>query len=234
MSRIALDSKSHQAIREQGTEATYYGNAPRAGRWKGKRLTGLIGDLSSSGHTLDIVNLETDPWTDESALLIVAGRCDAVSFTSTELKHVAGFYQRGGGLLLMANHPQVFVAPQNQVCHSLVLPLVFQKLEGSRSGYSLRPHYISQGCQSIAIRRFCRLSIQDDARSTILAQHTDPQLGALAVALEAIEDCGRAVAVGSAGHIASLDDSYQDLYAEASNASWTLRTIEWLLGAGLH
>lgn len=229
MARIALDSRSHQAIREEGTEATHYGVAPRADEWRGRRLSGLRSDLDSLGDSLDIVDLENDDLTD-ATVLIIAGRHDCASFTETELDRIARFSQTGGGIVLMANHPPGFVSPQNRVCQRLELPVMFQMHDGTTGRCSLRPHETSRDCEEIEIRTSCGISVSASPLATAIVGETDGSSGAVAVAIESGTDHARIVAIGSAGHIASYDDSRSDLYASASNARWTLNIIDWLRG----
>ncbi len=227
MAGIAMDLKSHQAIREEGAEATYYPRAPRAGEWKGRRLSGLRSDLSSLGDSLDIVNLETGNWADAS-VLIIAGRNDCVSFTEAELARIADFSRNGGGVLLMANHPPDFVEPQNRVCEMLHLPVTFHMTHGNSTRCQVLPHDISKNCDTIHIRRCCRMTISRNPLVVPLTEQSDQSGGHIAAAIDAGDDHGRVVAVASAGHIASRDDSGADLYASASNATWTVNAISWL------
>jgi len=130
----------------------------------------------------------------------------------------------------MGNHPPDFVSPQNQVSQKLSLPVSFLMAEGTSTGYTLLPHEISQGCIGIHIRRFCRLSVACDPLATVISKHNNSELGDFAVAIEAGKTRGRVVAVGSAGHIASKDDSRADQYSTESNSRWTLNMITWLAG----
>ena len=227
MPKVAMDSKCHQAIGEDGSEATHYPRADDAGKWQGKRLTGLRQDLESSGDTLDIVDLQNEGWAD-SSVLIIAGRHDCVSFTGAELERIAGFSQSGGGVLLMANHPTQFVKPQNQVCERLRLPVVFDMIQGSRARCQVLPHQISENCDSIWVRTCCRMSVSLEPLVAPLASHSEESIGHIAAAIDADGHHGRVVVTASAGHIASLDDSEADLYATMSNGMWTLNIVSWL------
>lgn len=228
-----MDSRSHQAVREQGAEVTSYRlplsgpGRTRAGKWKGKRLTGLRDGIAAAGHEFHIADLATDDWSD-AAVLIVAGRNDSVTFSDAELARIADFSRRGGGMLLMANHPRKFVAPQNLVCEALGLPVSFEMRNGSRGRCVLRAHETSDGCDAVQIRTSCALAVQSSPLATVLAVSPVWNEEILAVAVESNEQHGRVVAMGSAGHIASLDDSGADLFASASNARWTLSLLRWL------
>ena len=230
MATIALDSKCHQAIRENGTEGIHYPETDGVAEWRGTRLKGLRSALGLVGHNLEVINIETDSWGDAS-VLIIAGRHDVVSFSDSELDRIASFSECGGGVLLMANHPKGFVSPQNQVAQRLDLPISFEMAEGKSGSYRLLDHEISKGCGDIHIRTFCRMSVSADPLLTVIAQHTDEKIGKFAVAMEAGNGHSRLVAVGSAGHIASLDDSGSDLFSSDSNSEWTLNTIAWLTRA---
>ncbi|MFC1815133.1 hypothetical protein ACFL0M_04150 [Thermodesulfobacteriota bacterium] len=228
MLRIVMDSKCHQTIRDAGVEVTHYGpNASRAGEFQGKRLIGLRDALHALNYKFDLVDLEDRDWID-AAVLIIAGRANPVSFTNTKLNKISEFSKGGDGLLLMGNHPNAFVTPQNQVSQRLNLPVTFQMAEGNSPGYNLLPHEISKGCESIYIRRFCRLAIENDPIASVIAKHGPTSLGDFAAAIEPGVGHSRLVVVGSAGHIASLDDSDNDLFSVASNAKWTLNMIVWL------
>jgi hypothetical protein len=225
MAKVIMDSKCHQAIREEGTEDIHY--RKKSGQWKGKRLTGLRDALITLGHNFDILSFEKDNLNDAS-VLIIAGRCDAVPFLDSELDKVASFSQNGGGILLMANHPMKFVSPQNQIVDRLNLPILFLMDEGQSKEIELLPHEISESCDDLNIRTFCRLSVSVNPLITIIAENSDKTIGEFAVAIEAGNVYSRIVAVGSSGHISSFDDSKSDLFSSASNAKWTLNTISWL------
>lgn len=227
MATIAVDSKSHQAVREQGTEAELYGRSPRAGEWRDVRLTGLRDGLHDADHTLEIVDIEAD---DLSAVgvLIIAGRCNAVMFSDSELERIKRYSENGGAIMLMANHPPGFVSPQNQVSDALDLPITFEMAEGHSGRYNMLRHEITNDCEDIQIRRFCRISTESNA--SVIIEHADPSIGPLAIAIEANASRGRIVVIGSAGHIASVDDSKSDLFGTASNSKVTINSIEWLLG----
>jgi len=81
MATVVMDAKCHQALREAGAETQHYGpNAPNAGEFRGKRLTGLRDDLISENHSFDIVDMDNSDWLG-ATVLIIAGRSQTVSFT---------------------------------------------------------------------------------------------------------------------------------------------------------
>jgi len=224
MAIVIMDSKCHQAIREQGTEDNYYGKKP--GQSKGKRLTGLRDSLGRLGHRFEIRNIEHDK-IDDACVLIIAGRSAAVPFLDPELDKIAGF-SRNGGVLLMANHPGKFVQPQNQVADRLNLAVEFLMKEGLSKKIALLPHAISTNCDELDIRRFCQMSVSPNSLTTVIAEHSNARIGAFAVAIDSEDDHSRVVAVGSSGHISSYDDKPLDLFSSKSNCTWTMNMISWL------
>ena len=65
----------------------------------------------------------------------------------------------------------------------------------------------------------------------MIAKHINTQIGDFAIAIEAGNGHAKVVVVGSAGHIASMNDPGADLFSPCSNAQWTLNMIEWLINA---
>ena len=231
MAKVVMDSKGHQAIRHLGTESNHYPN-PRAGDWKGIRLTGLEDALRSLGHSFEIVDIETHSL-DDVGVLIIGDRNDRVPFDN-EINIIINYSKNGGGILIMSNHPPGFVTPQNKVAEKLKLPISFIGQEWPCTSFRLLPHEISDGCQFICIRTGCVISVDNSPLVSVIAEHTSSDIGALAVAIEAGNDNSRIVAIGSAGHIASYDDKKTDMFSQASNKKWTQNIISWLLRTGNH
>lgn len=233
MVKVFLDSKSHQAIRNQGTEAIYYRNPPNAGSWRGRRLTGLQAGLTSRGYAMAFIDL-SETRIDDAGVLMITGRSQIIPFSNAELAGITTFFKRGGGLFLMANHSG-FVEPQNQVAKALNLPVTFHEktVQGEKQQLSLyTSHPISKDCElGLQIRTSCSMTLGECSSSTVLARNEDPDIGDFAVAIERAGDIsGRTVVITSGGHISSCDDSFTDLFEAASNATWTLNAIEWLAG----
>ncbi|MFB3892385.1 MAG: hypothetical protein ACE15C_10235 [Phycisphaerae bacterium] len=234
MVRIVLDSKCHQAIRHQGSEGEYYRGRPAKtgpGAWRGRRLTGFQDALAERGYGFAISDLSA-AMRPEEAILVIAGRAQEAPFTGAEMERIAAFCNHGGSLLLMANHARL-VAPQNQIAELLALPVRFHEITVPQDKQRLildAGHAISKGCPSgLRIRTSCTMTLEDCPSAAVLARNEDPEIGVFAVAMES-EDKGRGrtVAMPSAGHIASDDDTHADLWPAASNATWTLNIIEWL------
>jgi hypothetical protein len=232
MKKVVLDSKSHQGIRHLGTEAVYYGAAaPSAGSWKGRRLTGFQSALASRGYALEISDLSPDRLTGE-AILVVAGRMQQVPFSIAEIASIAAFCNHGGSLLLMANH-MGHVTPQNQLAEALRLPVRFHETTVAPEKQQLNfrtEHPISKDCNSgLKIRTSCTMTLEKCPSATVLAEYEDRDFGPFAVALEHEgRPRRRTVAMTSAGHISSDDDTHADLWAADANATWTLNIIDWL------
>lgn len=224
-----IDSLSHQAIREAGAEEAAYGLPPDvAGRWRGRRLTGLTAALEGLGHRLDMA-LPTPGDLAGVDALIVASRSQALMFSDTELASIANFVNAGGGLLLMANHRH-FVAPQQQVASTLQLPLKLEDISITGSpDLRVRPHRLTEGCAQIAIRNGS--AILPGPACDVLATYADERL-AFAVACDpAAGRKGRVVVTADSGFIASLDDKHRPLFETADNARFVGNAIEWLIAA---
>ena len=231
MFRVLLDSKSHQALRHLGTETIQYGERPGAGSWKGQRLTGFQSALLSRGYVLEINEVNSNAL-NGAAVLIIGGRAEIVSFSAEELAAISVFCQGGGGLLLMSNH-DYFAAAQNKVAEEMNLPIRFHDAWVPREKQRLilnAEHQISADCKlGLDIRTSCTMTLMNCPEATVLANNEDLDIGVFAVALEYEgENCHRIVAMTSAGHIASDDDSHTDLWAAADNSTWTLNIIDWL------
>ena len=227
MARIVLDARSHQAIRQAGAEAEAYGLPPEnAGRWRGKRLTGLIGAMQALGHDIDIAIPTADNLAG-ATVLVVASRSQALMFSAAEVDDITAFVVGGGGLLLMANH-RLFVAPQQQIVRALGLPLRIEDLSITGSPeVRLRPHVLTEGCDAVAIRNG---SIIIPAPSAdVLATFAADERLAFAVASDRSEARrGRVVVTSDSGFLASLDDKQRPLFETAGNARFVRNIIEWL------
>jgi hypothetical protein len=229
--KVLFDSKSHQAIRHQGTEPQLYEGAPPYEEWRGRRLSGLHDALATRGYAVAIDGLN-DTTLKDVDVLVISGRREVVPFSEIELAAIVAFHNRGGGLLLMGNHKH-FVAPQNQVARALDLPVTLNDdwVREAEQRLVLTPgHPISRDCaQGLRIRTSCTLNVREDASATVLVRNEDPEIDVFAVAIErAAAAQGRVVVMTSGGHIASLDDSLTDLFGSAANATWTLNVIQWL------
>ena len=231
MVKVAFDSKSHQVIRHQGTEPENYSEPSRGGAWRGQRLVGLASALTARGYTMDPTDLEAASLR-EAGVLVISGRRKSIPFSDGELAAITDFFTRGGGLFLMANH-KGFVEPQNQVARTLDLPIIFHEEWVRTPRIVLVPsHPISQNCpHGLQIRTSCSMTLGRGSSVTVLGRSEEPNVRDFAAAIEppgAI--AGKAVVMTSGGHISSLDDSRTDLFAGASNETWTLNAIEWLAG----
>ena len=203
MRRVLVDSKSHQAVRHLGTEATHYPGDSNAGAWQGKRLTGLAADLAAQELELVFDDL-TNQTLAEASVLIVSGRSDHMPFTENELSEIKAFCKRGHGLFLMANHCG-FVHPQNQLADVLGLPIRFRDITKK----DLRPqivanpvHETSLGCtEGLRFRISCALSIGEGFVETVVDENAEA--GCIAAASsEQWTSMGRVMVSISAGHIA--------------------------------
>ncbi len=232
MTRILLDSKSHQAIRHLGTEDRFYSDTPsKTGKWRGIRLKGMEDALAARGLAMEIDNPDS-PLLAQSAILMIAGRADELPFSGSEIERMAAFWKRGGSLLLMANH-RGLVAPQNMIAAALRLPVTFNEttvLSDNQRFAINHAHPVSAGVESgISVRTSCTMSLEQDPSISVLVRNIDPDIGAFAAALAWDGDIRqRAVVMTSSGHIASCDDSNADLWSSASNAAWTLNILDWL------
>jgi hypothetical protein len=73
------------------------------------------------------------------------------------------------------------------------------------------------------------MTLQQSPGVTVIAKNEYQDIGDFAVAIEQTETIpSRAVVMTSAGRVSSCDDSGRDLYAEASNETWTVNAIKWL------
>jgi len=233
MDKIVFDSKSHQAIRHLGTEAHFYQRSQNAGTWRDRRLIGLKKALTIHEFDMSFIDLESDTL-DDVDVLVISGRSNIISFTDPELKTIESFYNRGGGLFLMANH-KGFVEPQNQIAQNLRLPVTFHEKTVREDRQQLvlnSSHPISQNCQQgLNIRTSCTLTVKNSPETIVLVSNENSNIGVFAAAIERpVRPSKRAVVITSAGHISSLDDKRRDLFMEASNKTWTINAIKWLAG----
>ena len=231
MPSVVMDSICHQAIRHLGTEADCYPNPSRVGYWRGARLNGFIGLLSESSYDFSFINLSQDQL-ETIDVLIIAGRSNLLPFTQTELDNISTFYEQKGSIFIMANH-QGLVAPQNQICSQLNLPIAFNErtiLENNQSLILNLSHPISKDCdQGLRIRTSCTMTITSNFSGDILVHNRDQDIGVFACGhQDQHEPLKRVICITSAGHISSRDDSGRDLLSEASNRTWTINAIDWL------
>jgi len=233
MLRVLFDSKSHQAIRQRGTELEHYGEPPRLDTWRGRRLAGLETALASRGYAMEITDLQPG-LLDDACVLVISGRSQDVPFYEGEMAVITTFFGRGGSVFLMGNH-QGFVAPQNQVAQALSLPVTFHDVWVKEVDQRLAldsSHPISQDCgHGLKIRTSCSMTVEQGPAVAVLCTNEDPDVGTFAAAIERTEASpGRVVVITSGGHISSHDDSGTDLLSAASNETWTLNAIAWLAG----
>lgn len=232
--RVLLDSKCHQGIRHLGTEIMHYGGPQGESPLRGKRLTGLQSALESKGYAFEVADI-TESNLSTCMILVVAGRADRKMFSVEEIKAISSFVQRGGSLLLTANHAR-FVAPQNQLAKSLGLPVTFNQTTVRTDQQKIKldaDHPISSNCKlGLEIRTSCTMTLTQSQHATVIASYSDPVLGVFAVAVDRPEQAqqarSRTVLMPSSGHIASLDDSMTDLWGSANNATWMLNIFDWL------
>ena len=234
---VLLDSKCHQGAQHLGTN--WPGECPLCGHkgespWKGKRLAGLQSALESKGYAFEVADITASSLS-TCTILVVAGRGDQMAFSIEEVQAIRDFVQRGGSLLLTANHKGL-VAPQNQLAKALGLPVTFnqttvrpdqQKIDLSAG------HPVSTNCNlGLKIRTSCTMTLTPSPHATVIASYSDSSLGVFAVAVdrpqEAQQARSRMVIMPSSGHIASLDDSRADLWGSANNATWMLNIFDWL------
>jgi hypothetical protein len=226
---VILDSKSHQAIRHNGTEASYYAQARRGGQFKGDRLAGFATDLRNAGFPL-ILTEPTEMKLRDARVFIVGGRSDRIPFTDGELLAISHYYDRGGSIFLMANH-RGFIAPQNQIASALSIPVKFH----DDSVMAKRPtiigvdHCTSAGCsEGLQFRTGCAMSVLSELCVPMVVD--EGRGNGIVAALVENDRCqgGRVFMTTSAGHISSLDDSRVNLYGTKSNATWTMNIVRWL------
>ena len=156
-------------------------------------------------------------------------------FSINEIEAIRKFVQRGGSLLLTANH-QGLVAPQNQLTKALGLPVTFNQTTVGMDRQKIEldaDHPISTNCKlGLKIRTSCTMTLTRSPHATVIASYSDPALGVFAVAVDRPEQAqqaqSRTVLMPSSGHIASLDDSKTDLWGSADNATWMLNIFDWL------
>ena len=235
--RVLLDSKCHQGAQHLGTNwpgtcqlCGHKGESP----WKGKRLAGLQSALESNGYAFEVSDI-TESNLSTVSILVVAGRGDPLMFSINEIEAIRKFVQRGGSLLLTANH-QGLVAPQNQLTKALGLPVTFNQTTVGMDRQKIEldaDHPISTNCKlGLKIRTSCTMTLTRSPHATVIASYSDPALGVFAVAVDRPEQAqqaqSRTVLMPSSGHIASLDDSKTDLWGSADNATWMLNIFDWL------
>lgn len=227
MTRIVLDSLSHQAIRHLGAETQTYGDPrPRAGLWKDERLRGAIGSLGRAGHQLEIA-APTAATLAGAGVLLVASRSQLFPFTVAELEAITAFVAHGGSLWLMSNH-RLFVAPQQQLAEALGLPLTLNDVSVSDfPTIALVVHPVTAGCAELTVRNASTISPRAGAE-TIATFVADPR-NAFAVALE-VDGArrGRVLVTADSGFIASRDDAGQKMFDAAGNARFFANAIAWL------
>lgn len=224
MPSVVMDALSHQAIRALGTEESAYGNAPeRAGRWRGKRLLGLEAMLAEHDRTLSFARPNADALM-AADVLIVASRSELHTFAAEELAAIDDFLDRGGGLLLMANH-RGFIAPQQQLAAALALPFTYNDV--SIAGFPTivtSNDKLAHGVERISVRNTASLRVLSGAR-TIAWFAGDPDH---VFAAASTRGPGRIVATGDSGFMASSDDTGRNLFAESGNAQFLANVIDWL------
>lgn len=235
--RVLLDSKCHQGIRHLG--ANWPGSCPLCGHkgespWKGKRLAGLQSALESRGYAFEVADITASSLS-TCTILVVAGRWDETTFSIEEVQAIRDLVQRGGSLLLTANH-EGLVAPQNQLTEVLGLPVTFNQTTVRPDQQKIEldaDHPISTNCKlGLKIRTSCTMTLAPSPHATVIASYSDPAIGVFAVAVDRPEQAqqarSRTVMMSSSGHIASLDDSMADLWGSADNATWMLSVFDWL------
>lgn len=227
MALVVMDALSHQAIRASGEEQRYYRAPPdKAGRWRGKRLTGVESCLAELGHTFAIKPPERATLAD-AGVLIVGSRSQSVPFETAELTAIRRFVLDGGGLLLMANHRH-FIAPQQQVAVAMNLPFAFNEVTiGGFPEIELGNHPVATGCDQIHVRNTTSLVASPSADA--IARFTVDPRHLFAVACTA--GAGRIIATGDSGFIASSDDTERAMFDFGSNARFFANVVRWLNGS---
>ena len=189
------------------------------------RLAGLEAALHRRGDSFTIAEPDAASLADGD-VLIVASRSQLLPFTSQAVAAIAGFVERGGGLLLMANH-RGMIAPQQQLATALALPFAFEdRTIENFPEVRMESHAVSWGVAAVRLRNSSALRHAREAQP--IAQFSAAP--GLLFAVGCSSGAGRVVATGDSGFIASRDDAGLDLWSSADNARFLTNALDWLRG----
>ncbi len=239
--KVLIDGNGLQASVHLGTHPNK--------KWlsaKGKRLNtflSIIKDLECEISFTKVIGSEnTDNILSEYSALIVTTRLPLLpEQTGDEIEIIHKFVKRGGGLLVMSNHPwsqRRNPIPDKKIAARFSIELtgpVFP-VHGGRRGLTeiddkdLRAHPITDGlCGPIVFNNCCRIKA---GRGNVLATLPGEKFAAniFAIAID-IQEKGRVVVTTDSGFIGDEDteDPGPGLIDHGNNRAFMRHVIEWLL-----
>lgn len=241
--KVLLDSNGLQA-------AVYLGlhSSQKAKDACGRRLTTLLSIIKNLGCDIAFTDVKTGVITnnsliDCSVLVITTRRPGLPRPSESELETIRQFVQRGGGLLIMSNHPWPHMPNPIPDLYTASLfgvtlngPIYKQHRFMRRliriQGDDLCQHSITDGLKGpIVFRNGCRINTSAGNIIAMLpGEKYEPNIFAVAVE-EPQNEKGRVVVTADSGFIADDDTNFpgQGLIHKGCNMRFIRQVFEWLL-----